>query len=217
MANNSNCVIYLVRHGESEWNKAMKLQGQKDNVLTAKGEEQAAEAAEKLKGIKFDAIFSSDLFRAKRTAEIIKLDRKLEIVIAKALRERTFGCHEGKLIKDYETEIKELLEEYKKLPEEQKWKFKFSDNYESDLDVATRLITFLREIAVAYSGKTILVVTHMTAMRIFLGKIGYIEYDNIRKAAISNGGYIKLISDGVDFKVEEMEGFDRYSVKKSGY
>ena len=87
MGKNLTSTIYLVRHGETEWNTEGRLQGQKDSFLTAKGEKQAAQTAEKLKGVKFDAIFSSDLLRAKRTAEIIKLERQLEINTTKALRE----------------------------------------------------------------------------------------------------------------------------------
>ena len=206
MDKNSACTIYLVRHGETEWNREGRLQGHKDSSLTPKGEEQAAQTAQKLKEVKFDAIFSSDLIRAKRTAEIIKLERELEVVTTKALRERNFGHHEGKLVKDYYNDIKDLLEDYNRLPDEQKWQFKFADRYESDHDLVTRWITRLREIAVAYSGKTILIVAHGTAIKIFLAKIGYIKYDNIRKVYVPNAAYIKLISDGVDFKVEEASG-----------
>jgi alpha-ribazole phosphatase len=57
------CIIYLVRHGETEWNVKKITQGQSESYLTEKGVEQAKETAEKLKDVKFDAIFSSDLNR----------------------------------------------------------------------------------------------------------------------------------------------------------
>ena len=63
--------IYLVRHGETDWNQAGLLQGQTDIALNAQGLEQAHEAAERLKEVPFEIAFCSPLIRAKRTAEII--------------------------------------------------------------------------------------------------------------------------------------------------
>lgn len=92
---NNNTTIYIVRHGESEANAKGILQGQKDYPLTPKGEEQALIISNELKGINFDAIFSSDLLRAKRTAEIIAVERKLAVNTTKMLRERNYGRLEG--------------------------------------------------------------------------------------------------------------------------
>lgn len=209
MNNKSTCTIYLARHGETEWNSQGRIQGQHDTPLTAKGKEQALKLGEKFKEIKFEAIFSSDQLRAKRTAEIAKLDRDLEVITKKVIRERNFGAHDGKLATDYRNDIKDLLNEFKMLPEEKKWHFKFADDYESDFEVSTRFITFLREIAVAYPSKTILVVAHGSAIKAFLLKIGYIKYENIQSTLISNTGYVKLISDGIDFKVEETSGIEQ--------
>ena len=85
------CTIYLVRHGETDWNVKNIIQGQIDIPLNKKGENQALEIANELKDIHFDAIFSSDLSRAKRTAEIIATERKLAVVATKTLREMYFG------------------------------------------------------------------------------------------------------------------------------
>ena len=63
--------IYLVRHGETDWNQAGLLQGQTDIALNAQGLEQAHDAAERLKKVPFEIAFCSPLIRAKRTAEII--------------------------------------------------------------------------------------------------------------------------------------------------
>ena len=72
--------IYLVRHGETDWNQAGLLQGQTDIALNAQGLEQAHDAAERLKKVPFEIAFCSPLIRAKRTAEIIIGDRKIIIV-----------------------------------------------------------------------------------------------------------------------------------------
>ena len=71
--------IYLVRHGETDWNQAGLLQGQTDIALNAQGLEQAREAAERLKEVPFEIAFCSPLIRAKRTAETIIGDRKITL------------------------------------------------------------------------------------------------------------------------------------------
>ena len=71
--------IYLVRHGETDWNQAGRLQGQTDIALNAQGLEQAREAAERLKEVPFEIAFCSPLIRAKRTAETIIGDRKITL------------------------------------------------------------------------------------------------------------------------------------------
>ena len=64
-------IVYLFRHGETDWNKARRLQGQSDISLNEFGRELAVKTAEALKGVKFDRVFSSPLDRALETAKII--------------------------------------------------------------------------------------------------------------------------------------------------
>lgn len=207
--NASLATIYIVRHGETEWNAIGRIQGQKDSPLTDKGLKQAKEAAEKLKHIQFDAIFSSDLLRTRRTAEIIKLDRKLEIVTKKALQERTFGHFDGRMAEEYKKETQHLFEEYQKLSEQEQWKFKFAQEYESDEEVILRFITFLREAAVAYPNKIILIVTHGGIIRTFLAHTGFAKMSELQAGSFKNAGYIKIQSDGVDFFLKEIEGYQK--------
>ena len=105
-----------------------------------------------------------------------------------------------------------MLEQYKRIPEAEKWHLKFANGYETDFDLASRITIHLRKVSLAYSGKTILNVTHGAAIKIFLLKIGYIKYDDIRKVYIHNAAYVKLASDGVDFKVENATGLDIKSI-----
>jgi len=203
---NNNCTFYIFRHGETEWNVTHRIQGQLESSLTQNGKMQARETAKKLKKIHFDAVYSSDLLRAKQTAEILVLEKKLEITTLKALRERTFGEYDGFLATEYAGKTKQLLEKYKKLSTEEKWKFKFGKNYESDEELVTRFITFLREIAIAYQGKTVLIVTHGGNIRMFLAKLGYANYEKLACGHFKNAGYIVVQSDGVDFFLKEVKG-----------
>ena len=171
--NNNYCTIYLVRHGETEWNKKGILMGQSDSPLTETGIEQVKATAQELKHVDFAAVFSSDLLRAQRTAEIIKLERQLAVQTTKALRERTFGRYEGMSVEEFEKIFKDTFDKLKQLTEKEQQAFKFDRDIESDDDVAGRMITRLREIAVACPGKNVLVVSHGTSIRTFLIHIGY--------------------------------------------
>ena len=79
--------IYLVRHGETEWNKEYRLQGQADTRLNDYGRELAVITAEALKEIPFDVIYHSPLSRAEETAVILKRDRKIDIIADERLKE----------------------------------------------------------------------------------------------------------------------------------
>lgn len=94
------CQIYIVRHGETNENLNHIIQGQTDSVLNETGKMQAKKISQRLKNIKFDNVFSSDLLRTRETAEIIAIERKLKVETTKALRE-TLGEFRRKIHKDY--------------------------------------------------------------------------------------------------------------------
>ncbi len=85
--------LYLVRHGQTQWNLDNRLQGSTDNALNATGRQQAAELATKLAGVKFDHIYSSNLTRAKETAAAFA--GATPVTPLPALNERSFGKYEG--------------------------------------------------------------------------------------------------------------------------
>ncbi|MBN2755248.1 MAG: histidine phosphatase family protein [Candidatus Goldbacteria bacterium] len=90
--------IYLVRHGETDWNKRLLFQGQTDIPLNKKGLSQAKRIGREFCGKKIDAVISSDLMRAVQTAEQIKAvsGYKGKIQEEKLFRERHYGQLEGK-------------------------------------------------------------------------------------------------------------------------
>lgn len=200
------CTLYLVRHGETEWNVKKITQGQSESTLTENGIRQAEETAEKLKDIKFDAIFSSDLSRAHRTAEIIKLDREIVIQTSKLLRERAYGKFEKQHSDVFRETLKEKLAGKEILPDEESWDFKLHEDVETDEVMVTRLIIHLREIAMAYPNKTVLVVSHGGPLRMFLAKTGYAMKRELPGGSFKNAGYVKVLSDGVNFFIKEVEG-----------
>jgi broad specificity phosphatase PhoE len=87
--------FYFLRHGETDWNKARKLQGLTDVPLNARGEEQAALARAVAAGLGLKSIAVSSLTRARRTAEIVNRDLGLRVTHYDALREFDVGPYEG--------------------------------------------------------------------------------------------------------------------------
>ncbi|HET9027170.1 MAG TPA: histidine phosphatase family protein [Trueperaceae bacterium] len=88
--------LWLVRHGETEWNRAKRLQGHSDVELNGRGEAQASALAGRVAGITFDAVYASDLQRARRTAEIAFPDQRL--LLEPSLREMSLGDFEGRVV-----------------------------------------------------------------------------------------------------------------------
>ncbi|MDE2311693.1 MAG: histidine phosphatase family protein [Patescibacteria group bacterium] len=205
-------MIYLVRHGETEANKNKIVAGHHDSPLTEAGERQAKQRGLDLKRVKFDAVFSSDLIRAKRTAELISADRQLVVNTHRLIRERFFGHWEGQSEKKFLNDNQRLFELKKQLTEEQKRNFKYSYAYESDNQIADRMLLFLRELAVTFLGKTLLVVAHGSIMRSTLMRLGYAVSDELPAGSIENTGYVVLQSDGVDFFVKETKGINKVQV-----
>ncbi|MBU1084964.1 MAG: histidine phosphatase family protein [Candidatus Beckwithbacteria bacterium] len=204
--NKKYCTLYIVRHGETDWNVKKKMQGQLDIPLNQNGIKQAQSAAKRLAKVKFDEAFSSDLSRARRTAEIITLEHKLTIQAHRALRERSFGDFQGKTAIQYRKALKDVLDQYEALIEKEKLKFKMPYGIENWEKVMIRFIGFLRRIAVSYPQKTVLIATHGGLIRHFLIKLGFADDRQLPWGTIENLATIKLLSDGVDFFVKETYG-----------
>lgn len=199
---NKMTTLYIVRHGRTEWNEKGIIQGHSDSPLTEVGEIQAKMIAEKFKNIKFDYVFSSDLGRAMETAKIINAEHKLTIKATELLRERTYGEIEGTStynFKEWENLIKDLSDE-------EHYIFKYKDNIESDEEIYTRFLTFIREVAIIEPGKTLLIISHGGFMRAILIKLGLGNYKNMKHGAVTNSAFVKLETDGVDFFIKEHEG-----------
>ncbi len=104
--------IYITRHGETDWNKDRRIQGQTDIPLNQKGIELAQLTAAGLEkeGIHFDRAYSSPLQRAYKTAQILTGASGIEIIKDRRITEIAFGEGEGACLDDLETK-----EQYRKL------------------------------------------------------------------------------------------------------
>jgi probable phosphoglycerate mutase len=94
--------LTLIRHGQTDWNLARRIQGSTDIPLSETGREDARSAAERLASSTHHAVYTSPLLRAKETADIIADRLGLEVVgVVPDIREREFGDGEGMLVEDY--------------------------------------------------------------------------------------------------------------------
>ncbi len=199
--------MYIVRHGQSVANE----QGRHgmDTPLTEKGQEQACEAAQKLKDVHFDIAFSSPLQRAYETAKTIAAEHNLAVNIKEALKERNEGAIDGRLSQEVREELKDLYEMRHTLPYDEWKSVKLTEGYESDEELMSRFITELREIAIAYPSKTVLVGSHVGLMKTLLVHLGEGTHATLKGQAFKNTGYIVLKSDGIEFEIAETYGINK--------
>lgn len=87
--------ILLARHGESDWNRAKRWQGFADRPLTGLGRDQAEALADRLRNTELDAVYSSDLQRARKTAAIVARSKDLGVEVVRDLREVDVGSWSG--------------------------------------------------------------------------------------------------------------------------
>lgn len=142
--------IYYVRHGQTDWNLAKKMQGgQTEKPLNETGIKQAEETRKELENIKYDIVICSPMNRAKQTAEIINQGKETPIIIEERLRERKLGELEGNPITQ---ECEERI-----------WDYELNapiKGGESVHEFEKRIIEFVEEIKKKYADKTILIVAH---------------------------------------------------------
>jgi broad specificity phosphatase PhoE len=145
--------IYLARHGQSDWNAAGRWQGHADRPLTALGLRQAAELAEELAGVALDAVYSSDLRRARETAEAVAAPRGQTVVLLTQLREVDVGSWSGLTRAEAKERFPQAFRRW--ADGGQGW-----DDGETYEHMAERVVEAVRNLAEGHAGGTLLVVSH---------------------------------------------------------
>ncbi len=143
--------LFLVRHGETDWNFFNKLQGKSNIELNDNGRRQAYLVHKQLENVKFDYCFASPLKRAVETAQIIS---RLPIITDERLIERGMGELEGKHRKHYNPKLY--------------WNYEINSNLNGVEDLQSlfsRTECFMRDLKNNYADKTILVVSHGATIR----------------------------------------------------
>ena len=160
--------LYVIRHGQTDWNFAKKIQGMTDIELNEVGIEQAEEAREKLKDYPIDLILCSPLKRAMKTAQIINSGKNVDIVCDSRLVERGYGEIEGK--------------EFEALDLRTYFDLTLNLNtcgVEPIRTLLDRVKSVLDEIKEKYKGKNVLLVTHGGTIRAINAYFTGIPEDNV--------------------------------------
>jgi len=188
---NDSIDLTIIRHAETDDNKAKKFSGWTDRGINEAGRKQTQEAATVLQKGEYDLIISSDLKRSKETAEIIADKLNLPVKIDPRIKERYFGVLDGltweEFAKKYPDAASKNYENYQpELPEG-----------ESIPDVEKRIKAFLADIKREYAGKKVILVTHTGVIRI-LQRI--LQGKSAEETRIKNLGNCEMI--GVIVKPE---------------
>jgi broad specificity phosphatase PhoE len=185
--------ITLVRHGESTWNDLGLIQGQNDLAeLTDLGREQARAVARTLKSLGFDRLVTSDLARARQTAEIIGSELDLALAPDSLLRERCFGVLEGQPQEMLDSERSGIVDGVMVDPDAR------PDGGESFRDVVTRAGIFVESTRDAADGERLLVVTHGGTIRALRAYVDGATLEGLDAFAVANCSVWDLYPSSVE-------------------
>jgi alpha-ribazole phosphatase len=187
--------FYLVRHGETTWNKNGRFQGKTDIHLSPKGKEQAEKLASWFEDKEIDAIYSSSLSRAVETADPISKALHMPIHTSDELLELNFGKWEGKNFAEIESLWPGMMSQMMANPEKIT-----PPGGESYQDCETRVVKFLREISKDRKEQSFVIVSHGAAIRTMICGLLSLPLKYIWKLSLDNTS-ITCITSANDFNV----------------
>ena len=147
--------LYLIRHGETDWNVEGRYQGQIDSTLSARGRAQTERLAEALAAVPFRAVYSSPLSRSRETAQVVAAAHGLAVVPVDGLREVGMGEWEGLTEQEISERFGPVLTARRQDPERVT-----PGGGESLVALQARGLETVREIVARHPGETVAVVAH---------------------------------------------------------
>ena len=181
-------MLYIMRHGKTDWNEKHKLQGQTDIPLNEEGRSMAKRAGEQCAPIHLDVCYCSPLIRAKETAEIVLQGRNVPIRVDDRLKEMCFGVYEGieNSFQIPNCPINVLFEK----PEA----YQPVEKGESFMELYSRTGAFIKEIVepALEQGKDMLIVGHGAMNLSIVSQIKNIPLEKFWSVGIENCKLIKL-------------------------
>ncbi len=182
--------LLLVRHGETDWNRERRFQGHADPSLNETGRAQARALADDLAGEAIDAVYTSDLARARETAEIVAARLDAEVVPLRELREIDVGEWQGLTWPEIEERHPEGAERWHR--DGHGWES--GETYDA---LGERIVAALRSIAARHPGQRVLVVGHggtVRATRAFVEGVSVVESRG-RSPAIGNCEVFRVVTE----------------------
>lgn len=185
--------LILIRHGETDWNRAMRFQGQTDIPLNAVGLAQAERLAGRVAAETVHAVVSSDLQRALQTAGPAAAQLGLAVATDTGLREQCFGVAEGLTSAEIKQQRPDDWARWTSFQADQSF-----ERGESTREFHARSLVAIRALAAAHVGKTLLVVTHGGVLDMVFRTARTLSLDGPRMAEIPNAGFnrIRVAADG---------------------
>lgn len=181
-------MLYIMRHGKTDWNIRHKLQGRTDIPINDEGRQMAEHAAKEYRNVHFDICYCSPLIRAKETAEIVLRGREVPIITDDRLKEMGFGIYEGteNSFEIPDCPINVLFQK----PES----YQAVEGGESLEELYARTGEFLREIVTPAleQGKDILIVGHGAMNSCIINQIRKLPVEQFWSTGIENCKLIEL-------------------------
>jgi probable phosphoglycerate mutase len=193
----------VVRHGETQWNVERRIQGARDSALTAAGLAQADAIGKRLAHECFDVLISSDLGRARQTAERVALHTGLPVHADKRLQERNFGAGEGMTYDEIDRAFPDV----------------FSRDRDSNPDIVIpggesrrqfhdRVKAAFEDLARQHDGKRVCVITHGGVLSTLYRVVHDIPVAHAHRVTISNASYNAMAFDADAWTLEAWDETD---------
>ncbi|MGI6686150.1 MAG: alpha-ribazole phosphatase [Bacillota bacterium] len=180
-------LLYLIRHGETEFNAKKACYGWIDCSLNQKGFQQAQKVAELLKDVSFDVVISSPLKRARETAAIVSKVSSEEIILDERLKELNFGSWEGKHYQRIEQEDPENWRIWIN-----NWKEAAPPGGESFKDMYRRVEESIKDILEKYADESLLLVSHQGCLRTIICVLLNMGYEGFMHFSFKQDTYSLL-------------------------
>ncbi len=182
-------MLYIMRHGKTDWNLEYRLQGRTNIPLNDQGRQMAEVAREEYKDVHFDKCFCSPLIRARETADILLKDRDVPIIEDERLVEMCFGKYEGMdhIYQKPDCPIRTLFLD--------PGNYETAEGTESLEELYQRTGEFLKEVALPLveKGEDILIMGHGAMNSCIVCQIRNIPRERFWEAGIENCKLMKLI------------------------
>jgi probable phosphoglycerate mutase len=174
--------LIIIRHGESEWNRIGRYQGQQDAPLSELGARQAEALARRLTHEPVDAIFASPLQRAAKTAQAIARHHPdVPFLLEPALLEINHGAWEGLMAEEVIERYGEGLREWRSHPTRAQM-----PNGESFSNILKRVLDFKERLCSDYHGRNVLISTHDVVVKILVADALGMNMDRINRIWVTN-------------------------------
>jgi len=180
--------IILIRHGETEWNSQLRMQGHSNSALSEVGRGQIQALGEWMKNVSFDHIYSSDSLRARQTAEAITQYSGDTLQFDQRIREKNLGVFEGLTSIEAREQHPEIYLLFKTGGANY-----VIDEGESTQQVLYRALEFIEEIRLRHPEQRVVMVTHGGVVRVLMKHTLGLSIDASTSFLIKNTGIFRLV------------------------